>query len=74
MAPDISDAKLIQVKNYVQEHQPHIGLMRIVDFIVDHWPKDQVEQEWIIEASPESIGNWVINGIELVAREKRESL
>ncbi len=70
MTPEISDVKIIQIKKHVQKYQPQIGLMQIVNFIADCWPKDQAGQEWIVEASPKSIGDWVMDGIESRQYEK----
>ncbi len=63
MIPEINDAKIIQIKKHVQKYQPQIGLIQIIDFILDNWPNDQVSHEWLEAASAKTIGDWILDGI-----------
>ncbi len=73
MTPDISDAKLIQIKRYVQKCQPQIGLLQIIDTILDNWPNNQASQEFLNEATAKTIGDWIIETIEWKTYEKELS-
>ncbi len=59
----ISDEKLAEITELINDAQPSATESEVLAYIVSDWPEGDDHQSWLHAAGADEIADWVIAGI-----------